>query len=116
MLTKEAVYSKLKQVIDPELHVNIVDLGLIYDVAVFNQTSNKSSDQKTSILQPKVRIVMTLTTPTCPLAGVFQKMIKDTLKELDGIKSDADIQIELTFDPPWVIDMMDQEARAKLEM
>lgn len=104
---KHQVWKRLKHVIDPELHLNIVDMGLIYDVSV-------------SIVQGKggkrrhVHILMTLTTPGCPLAGVFDRMVKDALVDVPGIDSFRDVTVELTFDPPWVIDMMDAEARAQL--
>jgi len=105
-LTPADVYQRLDTVIDPELGISIVKLGLIYDVKV--EPKPELPDEN------KVRILMTLTTPGCPLAGVFDGMVKDALFGLPGLTSDRDIWVELTFDPPWVTDMMDPEARAEL--
>jgi metal-sulfur cluster biosynthetic enzyme len=101
--TSEDVYKRLETVIDPELGVNIVKLGLIYDVKV------TSEDDKT-----KLKITMTLTTPGCPLAGVFDSMVKDALFGLPGFDPDHNLHLDLTFDPPWIPDMMDEEAKAEL--
>ena len=98
MITSQDIYNRLEQVIDPELNISIVKLGLIYDVKV----------------EPKIYIKMTLTTPGCPLAGVFDQMVRDALYGLPDINVDQDVTIELTFDPPWVPDMMDAEAKAEL--
>lgn len=101
-LTKEMVLAKLSKVIDPELSIDIVSLGLIYDV-----TFPESGDIK-------VHILMTLTTPGCPLAGVFDKMVRDALVGLEGVNVEKEVFIELTFDPPWVPDLMTEEAKAQL--
>lgn len=106
-ITPNLIYSRLKTVLDPELHINIVDLGLIYDVSV-------STVQELTGKHQKIHIVMTLTTPGCPLAGVFDRMVKDAFIGIADIDVNRDITIELTFDPPWIIDMMDAEARARL--
>lgn len=105
MLTSEQVYDQLKTVLDPELQINIVDLGLIYDVKVVEQAGS-----------PFVKITMTLTTPGCPLAGVIQRMIKDALFvfKSDGLDVDHHVDVEITFDPPWSIEAMSAEARAEL--
>jgi metal-sulfur cluster biosynthetic enzyme len=107
MITKEQVYKCLKTVMDPELNVDIVSLGLIYDVSV-------SPLQTPQGERSQIYILMTLTTPGCPLAGSFQFMIKDALKDLPTIDVDHDLDIELTFDPPWSVDMMDQETKMNL--
>lgn len=101
-LTKALILDKLSTVIDPELGVDIVSLGLIYDVTF----------PESGLI--KVHILMTLTTPGCPLAGVFDKMVRDALIGLDGIDVHNEVFIELTFDPPWVPDMMSDEAKAQL--
>ncbi|PIR58766.1 MAG: hypothetical protein COU69_03840 [Candidatus Pacebacteria bacterium CG10_big_fil_rev_8_21_14_0_10_56_10] len=106
-VTVEAVYDCLRRVIDPELNIDVVSLGLIYEVKV----GLKSGPDSTS---HQVRIVMTLTTPGCPLAGVFDSLVKDQLQPLAGLDPDRDVTIELTFDPPWVADMISAEARAEL--
>lgn len=99
-MTEAQVYDCLKTVIDPELHVNIVDLGLIYRVEI----------AKTS---PKITITMTLTTPACPLAGTINLMVKESVSVLPDIDPDEDVVINLTFDPPWTQDMMSPELQAE---
>jgi metal-sulfur cluster biosynthetic enzyme len=98
-LTSDLVYDRLKTLLDPELGVNLVDLGLIYAVEI----------------QPnrRVKIRMTLTSPGCPLASVFEPMVKDALLDLVA-DVDEDIQVELTFDPPWTPDMMTEAVRLEL--
>lgn len=100
MVTEDAVRDELREVIDPELGINIVDLGLIYDV---------------SIEEDGVDVLMTLTTPGCPLHGVFRELVTEAVSNLDGIE-EADVDVELTFDPPWDRDKMSDEARAQLDM
>ncbi|MBI5465516.1 DUF59 domain-containing protein [Candidatus Gottesmanbacteria bacterium] len=95
-LTKELVIKKLKEVVDPEIGVNIVDLGLIYEIKV-----DKGN----------VNILMTLTTPGCPLAAMFNQEVARKVKELKGVKK---VKVDLTFDPPWTPDKMSEEARKKL--
>lgn len=107
MVTEDQVWQALKTVIDPELHIDIVSLGLVYKVSI-------SSKQTPDGERPMVHILMTLTTPGCPLAGMFDTMVKDALRSLEGIDVDEDVYIELTFDPPWIVDMMSSEARAEL--
>ena len=99
MVTEEQVWERLKTILDPELKINIVDLGLVYKVKVGKQ----------------IDILMTLTTPGCPLAGMFDALVKHALKKLPGVDVDRDIKIELTFDPPWTADMMSEQAKAELE-
>ena len=101
MITEKQVREQLKQVVDPELNIDIVSLGLVYKVEVVNQ---------------KIKILMTLTTPGCPLAGPLEAMVKHSLKKLPGVNSEEDVTIELTFDPPWVSDMMSEAAKAELEI
>lgn len=105
-LTSDAVRKALETVIDPELGVNIVALGLIYDVKI-EPPSEKNQ-------RPVVHIIMTLTTPGCPLAGVLDQMVKDSLVVFPEVDVDQDVFIEVTFDPPWVPDMMSAEAKAEL--
>jgi metal-sulfur cluster biosynthetic enzyme len=102
-VTSADIYERLSTVIDPELGINIVKLGLIYNVEITKAPN--------SFL---IIITMTLTTPGCPLSAVFDKMIRDALFGLPGVNVDRDIKLDLTFDPPWVPDMMDEEARAEL--
>jgi metal-sulfur cluster biosynthetic enzyme len=96
-IDKKTIKNKLKQVLDPELGISIVDLGLIYDIKIEKE---------------KVKIVMTLTTIGCPLFSLIEEEVKNRLKEL-GLKEE-DIKLELTFDPPWTLERMSKEARAML--
>lgn len=105
--TADQVRQALATVMDPELNVDIVSLGLIYDVDV--QEISRLAGKR-----PLVHIVMTLTTPGCPLAAVFDELVKSSLAHLPGLDLDQDVLIEITFDPPWVPDMMSEEAKAQL--
>lgn len=96
-LNKKIVLSKLTEVMDPELNISIVDLGLIYDI---------------KIIKNKVKIIMTLTSVGCPLFSLIEIQIKDKVKELK-VKNE-NISLELTFDPPWSMDMMSKKAKAML--
>jgi metal-sulfur cluster biosynthetic enzyme len=106
-VTPELVKERLAQIIDPELNIDIISLGLIYDVTV-NHVQAQAGKTK------KIHIVMTLTTPGCPLVHVFERRVKEVLEDLPGIDSYRDVYLELTFDPPWIPDMMTEEARAEL--
>lgn len=106
-ITKETVYDRLRTVLDPELGIDLVSLGLIYDVSVSTRQTEGGQRQQ-------VHILMTLTTPGCPLAGVFDKLVKDSLFGLENIDPDEDVIVELTFDPPWVQGMMSEEALSEL--
>ncbi|MBI1886260.1 MAG: DUF59 domain-containing protein [Chloroflexi bacterium] len=97
MVKPEVVREALKEILDPELHYNIVDLGLVYDVEC-------SEDGK-------VHIVMTLTTPACPIGPMVTEQIEENVGILPGVK---DIDVEFTFDPMWNPDMMSEEARSDL--
>ena len=97
MEKKEKIIQEIKKIYDPELHVNIYELGLIYDITVENEKF--------------VKIKMTLTTPNCPVAESLPKEVKEGAMQVDGIE-DADVQ--LVWDPPWNKDMMSEAA--KLEM
>ncbi len=108
MISKQTIFDHLQHVIDPELGISIVRLGLVYDVSL-SPIQEKDGSSKI-----KVHILMTLTTPGCPLAAVFDGMVRDALFGIDGVNPDHDVTIELTFDPPWVPDMMDEEAKAEL--
>jgi len=96
-LNKNIVKKQLVQVLDPELGISIVDLGLIY---------------KIEIKKNKVKIVMTLTTIGCPLFSLIEQEIKNKLIEL-GLKEN-EINLELTFEPPWSVERMSKEAKAML--
>lgn len=109
LVTVPELYELLKTVIDPELGIDIVSLGLIYDVTVTTVQTPQGP-------QPAVHILMTLTTPGCPLAGVFDQMVKEGLRAHPDLDPDTQVIVELTFDPPWVPDMMTEEARAELDL
>ncbi|MFZ1721740.1 MAG: iron-sulfur cluster assembly protein [Microgenomates group bacterium] len=106
-ITKELVITALKKVIDPELHIDIVSLGLIYEVVIREKQVAEGAREH-------IHVLMTLTTPGCPLIGVFDKMVKDAVLEIEEIESEQDVTVELTFDPPWIPEMMDEVARAEL--
>ena len=89
----------MKTVYDPEIPVDIYELGLIYKVDV--------SDVK------DVAVDMTLTAPNCPVAGEMPGMVKDALTKVDGI---GDVTVNMTFDPPWSPDRMSEEAKLELNM
>ncbi len=97
MSKKEKIIEEIRKIYDPELPVNIYDLGLIYDIQV--------KDENYAIIK------MTLTTPNCPVAESLPKEVKDGVMQIEGIK---DVDLELVWDPPWNKDMMSEAA--KLEM
>ena len=96
MITKKIVEDKLRQVLDPELGINIVDLGLIYKITTSGNDTN---------------ILMTLTFPGCPLGSVIQKEVNE---KVGKIKSIGRINLKITFDPPWDLSKISSEARAEL--
>ncbi|MFA6081636.1 MAG: metal-sulfur cluster assembly factor [Patescibacteria group bacterium] len=96
-INEKQIKNKLTEVMDPELNISIVDLGLVY---------------KVKLIKKKLNITMTLTTIGCPLFSLIETQIKDKIKEL-GIK-DEDISLELTFDPPWSMEKMSKKGRAML--
>lgn len=103
MLTSEDVFENLRSVMDPELNVNIVDLGLIYHVEVKAQGD-----------QTKIKITMTLTTPGCPLGTTIVRMMRDSLAAYPFLNPERDVTVDIVFDPPWVSDMMSEAAKAEL--
>ena len=98
MITKEAVLEELKKVIDPELNVNIVDLGLIYDVII---------DQE----KGAVEVEMTLTSPGCPLSFVFEEWVPAAVRNLEAVK---DVRINLVWEPAWNPDMIQDDVKEDL--
>lgn len=98
MITEEQVWNELKTVIDPELNINIVDLGLIYDVGI-NQDKGK------------VEVTMTLTTPGCPLSMVFEEWVPDAVKKVEGVK---DVKINLVWEPLWDPEKMSDDVKEQL--
>ena len=95
---KEKVISEIKKIYDPEIPVNIYELGLIYDI---------------SIKDKNVSVKMTLTTPNCPVAESLPKEVKDSImdiKEVDNVK------LDLVWDPPWDKSMMSESAKLELNL
>ncbi|HIP88830.1 MAG TPA: metal-sulfur cluster assembly factor [Thermococcus paralvinellae] len=96
-LSKEIILEKLKEVIDPEIGIDVVNLGLIYDVDVRPDNT--------------VYVKMTMTTPGCPLTMWLLKAVEEKVLEIPGVK---DAEIELTFDPPWTPERISEEYKKKL--
>ena len=89
----------MKSIFDPEIPVDIYELGLIYDVMV-----NEDAE---------VKILMTLTTPNCPVAETLPLEVEEKVKSIKMVK---DAEVEITFDPPWTQDLMSEEAKLALGM
>ena len=96
---KEKVIKEIKKIYDPEIPVNIYELGLIYKIEII--------DKK------KVNIDMTLTTPNCPVADSLPKMVKNNILSIDGV---SDVDINLVWDPPWTKDKMSEAAKLELNL
>ena len=98
MILKENIIKEIKKIYDPEIPVNIFDLGLIYDISI----NDKS-----------VVIEMTLTSPNCPVADSLPKMVKDIVEKLDEVDT---ANIKLVWNPPWTKDMMSEAAKLELNL
>ena len=98
-LLGEEIVKKLKTIYDPEIPVDIYELGLIYDVMV-------NEDYE-------VKILMTLTSPNCPVAETLPLEVEEKVKAIDNVKG---AEVEITFDPPWSKDLMSEEAKLELGM
>ena len=99
MELKEKVVNEIKKIYDPEITVNIYELGLIYDINV---------DSKNN-----VKIKMTLTTPNCPVAESLPNEVKNSVKE---IKETNNVDLDLVWDPPWDKSMMSEAAKLELNL
>ena len=99
MNLKEKVINEIKKIYDPEIPVNIYDLGLIYAIAI--------DDNKV------VKIDMTLTSPGCPVAQTFPGTVERAVNEVEGV---ADCVVELVWDPPWTQERMSEAAKLELGM
>lgn len=97
MSLRDQVEAALKNVYDPEIPVNIVDLGLVYEIEIKDEG--------------KVQIKMTLTAPGCPVAG---DIVFDVQTKVEAIEGVNDVHVQLTFDPPWDKEMMTEEAKLEL--
>ena len=96
---KEKVIKEIKKIYDPEIPVNIYELGLIYKIEII--------DEK------KVNIDMTLTTPNCPVADSLPKMVKNNILKIEGV---LDVDLNLVWDPPWTKDKMSEAAKLELNL
>ena len=95
-LTTEVIYESLKTVFDPEIPINVVDLGLIYDVQV-----NDSN----------IYVQMTLTAPGCGMGPYIAQQAEWAIQDIEGVD---EVEIEMVFDPPWSPDLISEEARSQL--
>ncbi len=100
-IVEDKVRDALKGVIDPELFVNIVDLGLIYEVKIAEEPEGKSN----------VTVEMTMTSPACPAGPQLLSQSQDVIKRLEGV---GDVDIRLVMEPPWTPDRMTEDARDQL--
>ena len=98
MELKNKIIEEIKKIYDPEIPVNIYELGLIYDIKVDGN---------------KAKIEMTLTSPNCPVAESLPKDVKDGAMQVEGIE---DVNLELVWDPPWNKDMMSDAAKLELNL
>ena len=96
---KEKIISEIKKIYDPEIPVNIYELGLIYKIAIDNDK--------------KVLIEMTLTSPNCPVAESLPNTVKDNILKIEGIN---EVDLKLVWDPPWTKDKMSEAAKLELNL
>ena len=96
---KEKIVSEIKKIYDPEIPVNIYELGLIYKIDVKNES--------------KVDIEMTLTSPNCPVAESLPKMVKDNVLKIEEV---SDVDLKLVWSPPWTKDKMSEAAKLELNL
>tara|TARA_Y100000590_G_scaffold183385_1_gene208971 strand:+ start:809 stop:1108 length:300 start_codon:yes stop_codon:yes gene_type:complete len=99
MNLKDKVIAEIKKIYDPEIPVNIYELGLIYDITI----------QEDNIIKVK----MTLTTPNCPVADSLPKEVKDNIMQIKGVKK---VDLDLVWDPPWDKSMMSEAAKLELNL
>jgi len=96
---KKEIIAEIRKIYDPEIPVNIYELGLIYDVKIENNNTAK--------------IIMTLTSPNCPVAESLPKEVKDSAMQDEGIEK---VDLDLVFEPPWNKDMMSEAAKLELNL
>lgn len=137
--TKDDIIAALKMVFDPEIPVNVWDLGLIYEIEERSLTRSKSAQVRAKVglklkdkssnadnsepisdnlpalcaLQPSVLIKMTLTSPTCPMAEEIVQMVRQSAESVAGR---GNVSVELIWYPPWSLDRMSQQARIELDL
>ena len=95
----EKIIGRICQIYDPEIPVNIYELGLIYDIQVSDESD--------------VKIKMTLTSPNCPVAETLPVDVEEKVKEIEEVRN---VKVDITFDPPWDKNMMSEEAKLELGM
>ncbi len=110
-ISEDAVREQLKKVIDPELFVNIVDLGLIYVVDIVPADNSDQSKTDTPTDRFNVNIEMTMTSPMCPAGPQLVAESKQFVSELDEVE---DVEVKVVMDPPWTPDRMTDDARDQL--
>ncbi|NPA82748.1 MAG: DUF59 domain-containing protein [Epsilonproteobacteria bacterium] len=96
-ITKEQVYDAIRNVIDPEVGFNVVDMGLIYDVDIDDENN--------------VHVKMTLSTRGCPLHQMMQQWVKEAVEKIPGV---GEVTVEIVWDPPWNITMASEEVKKAL--
>ena len=99
MELKDQIIAEIKKIYDPEIPVNIYELGLIYDIKVENKNTAK--------------VKMTLTSPNCPVAESLPKEVKDGIMQVEGIDK---VDLDLVWDPPWNKSMMSESAKLELNL
>tara|TARA_B100001123_G_C14973361_1_gene892592 strand:- start:107 stop:406 length:300 start_codon:yes stop_codon:yes gene_type:complete len=99
MELKEKIIAEIKKIYDPEIPVNIYELGLIYDIKIENKNTAK--------------VKMTLTSPNCPVAESLPKEVKDGIMQVEGIEK---VDLDLVWDPPWDKSMMSESAKLELNL
>ena len=99
MELKDQIINEIKKIYDPEIPVNIYELGLIYDIKVKNKNTAK--------------VKMTLTSPNCPVAESLPKEVKDSIMQVEGIDK---VDLDLVWDPPWDKTMMSESAKLELNL
>ena len=118
MIDKEQIISAIKTVFDPEIPVNVWDLGLIYDIVIGDRKQVTGSGKRnikmpiTCHLSP-VTIAMTMTSPTCTMAEEIMQMVRIAVSAMPGVKG---VDIKLVWDPPWDISRMSEVARLELDL
>ena len=99
MELKDQIIAEIKKIYDPEIPVNIYELGLIYDIKVENKNTAK--------------VKMTLTSPNCPVAESLPKEVKDSIMQVEGIDK---VDLDIVWDPPWDKNMMSEAAKLELNL
>jgi len=99
MKIKDKIIAEIKKIYDPEIPVNIYDLGLIYNIEVKNEN--------------EVAVEMTLTSPNCPVAESLPRMVKENINAVEGINK---VNLKLVWTPPWTKEMMSEEAKLELNL